>query len=54
MDFEEVFEYFLVGLIVATALFFLIKRIRRNIKRRQCASCPLYEQCERKDKVPLD
>ncbi|WP_297456798.1 hypothetical protein [Persephonella sp.] len=54
MELKELFEYLIVGIFIAGALFFLIKRIRRNIKRRQCASCPLYEQCERKDKVPLN
>ncbi|WP_155810674.1 hypothetical protein [Persephonella sp. IF05-L8] len=54
MDFKEFFEYVLVGIAISLAILFVIKRVRKNIKRRQCASCPLYEQCERKDKVPLD
>ncbi|SNZ10199.1 hypothetical protein SAMN06265182_1783 [Persephonella hydrogeniphila] len=50
---SEYIEYIVVILIVGVAFYFLFKKIRYEIKKGQCASCPLYKECESKDKVKL-
>ncbi|WP_457634613.1 FeoB-associated Cys-rich membrane protein [Persephonella sp.] len=44
-------EYILIGLIVGVAFYYLIRKIRKEIKKGQCASCPLYDKCDSKEKV---
>ncbi len=44
-------EYIVIGVVVLFAFLYLVKRFKREIKKGQCASCPLYDECESKDKV---
>jgi len=44
-------EYILIGIAVLTSFLYLVKKLKKEIKKGQCASCPLYDKCESKDKV---
>ncbi|WP_293443503.1 FeoB-associated Cys-rich membrane protein [Persephonella sp.] len=44
-------EYILIGLVVGGAFYYLLRKIRKEIKKGQCASCPLYDKCDSKEKV---
>ncbi|NPA16580.1 FeoB-associated Cys-rich membrane protein [Persephonella sp.] len=44
-------EYLIVGTALVIAVYYLYRKFRKEIKKGQCASCPLYDECSSKDKV---
>ena len=44
-------EYVIVAVVVGGAFYYLVNKIKREIKKGQCASCPLYDKCDSKEKV---
>jgi len=50
--FESYFlEYTIIGMAVIGAVYYLYRKFSREIKKGQCSSCPLYDECGNKDKV---
>ncbi len=46
-------DYVIGLLIVFSAVYFLYRKIRKTIQRGRCASCPVYDECEKMKKVDL-
>ncbi len=46
-----ILEYVVVAIVVGGAFYYLVKKIRKEIKKGQCASCPIYDKCDSKEKI---
>ncbi len=47
-------DYVIVLLIVLLSAFFLYKKIRKSVQKGKCASCPVYDECEKGHKVNIE
>ncbi len=47
-------DYVIGLLIVLAAFYFLYRKIRKAIQRGRCASCPVYDECEKMKKVDIN
>jgi len=43
-------EQIFIGIVILISVFYLYRKFKRDIKKGQCVSCPLYEKCDSKDK----
>ncbi len=51
MDFS--IDYIIGIIIVILSGFFLYRKIRKNLQKGKCASCPVYEECEKEKKADI-
>jgi hypothetical protein len=51
MEFQA--DYIIGFLVVFLAFLFLFKKIKKSIQKGKCASCPVYEECEKGHKVDI-
>ncbi len=51
MEFQP--DYIIGFFIVFMAFLFLFKKIKKSIQKGKCASCPVYEECEKGHKVDI-
>ncbi len=51
MDFN--IDYLIgIGIVILSGIF-LYKKIKKNLQKGKCASCPVYEECEKEKKADI-